>query len=157
MGILTYIKLAGVILLASAIGAAYWYFNWSQAEIARLRGNAIKLELAIAQSEAAIKALKESEKQVLIRSEVVNTQFQAARTETTVLKKKLAKHDLGYLASQKPRLVKKIINKGSHDVSRCMEIMSGSPLTQDELLANRKSQINSSCSDLANPNYKAKP
>jgi len=34
-----------------------------------------------------------------------------------------------------------------------MEIASGSPLTEEELAATKKSQTNTECPRLANPNY----
>ena len=49
------------------------------------------------------------------------------------LSKKLGKHDIGELAEKKPGLVEKIINKASDSAARCMEIASGSPLTEEEL------------------------
>ena len=49
------------------------------------------------------------------------------------LSDRLGKHDLGNLAENKPGLVEKIINKASDSAARCMEIASGSPLTEEEL------------------------
>ena len=39
------------------------------------------------------------------------------------------------------------------NANRCMEIASGSPLTEEELAATKKSQTNTECPRLANPNY----
>jgi hypothetical protein len=64
------------------------------------------------------------------------------------------RRDIGKLADAKPKLLEKIVNKGSDDFKRCIEIASGAPLTKDELDAIKPSQINSSCPELANPNYK---
>ena len=46
---------------------------------------------------------------------------------------RLGKHDIGNLAENKPGLVEKIINKASDSAARCVEIASGSPLTEEEL------------------------
>ena len=61
--------------------------------------------------------------------------------------------DFGKLANEKPKLVEKIINKGSLRAGRCIEIAGGSPLTEKELLATKKSEINTECPSIANPNY----
>ena len=66
---------------------------------------------------------------------------------------KLQRHDLGQLAYNKPGLVVKIINKASNNANRCIAIATGSPLTEDEINAVKKSQINGECPSLANPNY----
>jgi hypothetical protein len=154
MGILSYIKIGAVILLLSAIGAAYWYFNWSQKEMQVLRENAVKLEMALVQSEAAVKALQDSMREAVARFNATNQKFQEARENNIVLRDKLGKHELGALAEAKPGLVQNLVNRGSANVARCFEILSGSPLTESERAATKRSQINTSCPDIANPNFK---
>ena len=60
----------------------------------------------------------------------VNKKLQADKDN---LSNRLNKHDIGNLAENKPGLVEKIINKASDSAVRCMEIASGSPLTEEEL------------------------
>jgi hypothetical protein len=153
MGLLSYIKIGGFVILLAAIGGAYWYFNWSQKEMQTLRENNTKLELAIAESEAAIAALRDSMREAVARFNATNQKFQEARENNIILRDRLGKHELGALAEAKPGLVENIINRGSANVGRCFEILSGSPLTESERAATKKSQINSSCPDIANPNY----
>ena len=62
--------------------------------------------------------------------EEVNAKLQADRD---ALNKRLGKHDIGNLAENKPGLVEKIINKASDSAARCVEIASGSQLTEEEL------------------------
>ncbi len=57
------------------------------------------------------------------------------------------------LALEKPKLIEKIVNRGSERATRCVEIAGGSPLTEKELLATKKSEINTECPSIANPNY----
>ena len=66
----------------------------------------------------------------LKKVEELNNKLQADRDS---LNKRLGKHDIGNLAENKPGLVEKIINKASDSAVRCMEIASGSPLTEEEL------------------------
>jgi hypothetical protein len=61
--------------------------------------------------------------------------------------------DLGDLATKKPKPIERIINKGSAQALRCVEIAMGSPLTEKEKNATKKSEINSQCPSIANPNY----
>jgi hypothetical protein len=63
------------------------------------------------------------------------------------------KRDIGSLAEQKPALMAKVINRGTKNAMRCMEIAMGSSLTEKEKNATKKSQINPECSDIANPSY----
>ena len=68
------------------------------------------------------------------------------------LANKLGRHELDILAENKPGLVVRIINRASKNELRCFEIQTGSPLTEDELAATKKSQSNGECPELANPN-----
>jgi hypothetical protein len=145
------------VLLLSAIGGAVWYYKWSQKEIEVLRANNEKLELAVKLNEEAIDSLELDAKKAAKNYTTVNKQYQAARKENNALRIKLSKFDIAYLASKKPGLVEKILNKGTADAERCFEILSGSPLTEAEIAATKKSQSNSFCPAIANPNYEVKP
>ena len=57
------------------------------------------------------------------------------------------------LALKKSSLIERVINKATANAMRCNEIAMGSPLTEDERNATKKSQINPECPSLANPNY----
>ena len=64
----------------------------------------------------------------------------------------LGERDIGTLGVAKPRPVGKIITKGTQNVFRCFEIVSGAPLTEKETNAEKPSQLNTSCPSVANPN-----
>jgi hypothetical protein len=49
----------------------------------------------------------------------------------------------------------RIINKGSANATRCIEIASGAELTENEKNATKKSEINPECPSIANPSYVA--
>ena len=61
--------------------------------------------------------------------------------------------DIGKLAIQKTKVIERIINKGSIAATRCVEIAGGAPLTELEIKATKKSEINRECPSIANPNY----
>ena len=61
--------------------------------------------------------------------------------------------DIGKTAIAKDKVIQRIINKASAAALRCVEISSGSPLTEKELNATKKSEINRECPSIANPNY----
>jgi hypothetical protein len=49
---------------------------------------------------------------------------------------------------KRPDLAEKAINNATAKVLRCFELLSGSPLTKQELLANTAQEFNSECPDL---------
>ena len=63
------------------------------------------------------------------------------------------KRDVGKLAIERSQSVERVINKGSSEATRCVELDSGAERTEEELKATRKSQINTMCPSLANPNF----
>ena len=61
--------------------------------------------------------------------------------------------DFGKLSIEKTEVMERIINKGGEAAKRCIEIASGAELTEQEINATKKSEINRECPSIANPNY----
>ena len=119
-------------MLAGA-GGGYMYVKKLQKDNATLKVNQIKLEIAVEENNKVIEQQTKDLKKIrttLSELDEVNKKLQADRDN---LNKRLSKHDIGNLAENKPGLVEKIINKASDSAVRCMEIASGSPLTEEEL------------------------
>ena len=96
-------------------------------------GNQIKLESAVEDQKAVIESQAEDFKKIrstLTRIEQENNKLKKDKQD---LSKRLGKHDIGNLAENKPGLVERIINGASKSAARCVEIASGSPLTEEEL------------------------
>ena len=127
------IRLALILILLASAGGGYWYVQKLQKDNAILKENQIKLETAVADNNAVIEQQTKDLKKIrttLKEVEEVNAKLEADRD---ALNKRLGKHDIGNLAENKPGLVEKIINKASDSAARCVEIASGSPLTEEEL------------------------
>ena len=127
------LKIGLVLVMLAAAGGGYLYVNKLQKDNAVLKTNQIKLETAVQESNQVIEQQTKDLKKIrstLKKVEEVNAKLQADRD---ALNKRLGKHDIGNLAENKPGLVEKIINKASDSAARCMEIASGSPLTEEEL------------------------
>ena len=127
------IKIILALVLLAGAGGGYLYVNKLQKDNAILKTNQIKLETAVAESNQVIEQQSKDLKKIrstLKEVEELNDRLQADKDS---LNKRLGKHDIGNLAENKPGLVEKIINKASDSAARCMEIASGSPLTEEEL------------------------
>jgi len=145
--------IGGAILVAIAFGS-WKYYTYTQNQIQVYRTNAALAEQNHQQAETALKEVQASIEKMRTEFEVTQKKFQDASKRVEILEQKLSEHDLGFLAESKPSLVEIIIDKATQDVLRCFEIESGSPLTQEEIDATKPSQINNSCPDIANPNYR---
>ena len=127
------LRIALIVILLAGAGGGYLYVNKLQKDNAILKTNAIKLESAVDNQKAVIEQQTQDLKKIrstLKEIEEVNAKLQEDRD---ALNKRLGKHDIGNLAENKPGLVEKIINKASDSAARCVEIASGSPLTDEEL------------------------
>ena len=127
------LKIGLVLVMLAGAGGGYLYVNKLQKDNAILKTNQVKLETAVQESNQDIEQQTKDLKQIrstLKKVEEVNAKLQKDRD---ALNNRLGKHDIGNLAENKPGLVEKIINKASDSAARCMEIASGSPLTEEEL------------------------
>ena len=126
-------RLVMVIALIGSLAGAGFYVNKLRSDNAILKANQIKLESAVEDQKAVIESQAEDFKKIrstLTKLEVENAKLQKDKQD---LSKRLGKHDIGNLAENKPKLVEKIINGASKSAARCVEIASGSPLTEEEL------------------------
>jgi len=122
-----------VLVMMAGAGGGYLYVQKLQKDNATLKSNQIKLESAVEDQKAVIESQAEDFKK--IRNTLDKLEIEKAKLEKDKqdLSKRLGKHDIGNLAENKPGLVERIINGASSSASRCVEIASGSPLTEEEL------------------------
>ena len=127
------LKIGLVLVLLAGAGGGYLYVQKLQKDNATLKSNQIKLESAVEDQKQVIEQQAEDFRKIrntLDKLEEVNKKLEQDKAD---LNKRLGKHDIGNLAENKPKLVEKIINGASKSAARCVEIASGSPLTEEEL------------------------
>tara|TARA_B100000700_G_scaffold139646_1_gene155723 strand:- start:8499 stop:8984 length:486 start_codon:yes stop_codon:yes gene_type:complete len=157
------LKLAAMmaVLMVAMGGLGYWYYTDTQEKMRIYAENQAKLEGAVQQQKQVIAQTKAD----LKRSSELTKKVQAdlARSRQTVelmdkkfnkVSKLLGARDIGKMSAAKPKVLERIINKGSKDTLRCFEILSGVPLKEKEVNADRKSQANRTCPGVANPNIR---
>ena len=127
------IKLVLAIIVMIGAGGGYLYVNKLQKDNATLKTNQIKLESAVEDNNKVIEQQIEDINKIRNTLEIVEEEKKKLEKDKDYLNKRLGKHDIGNLAENKPGLVEKIINKASKNAQRCVEIASGSPLTEEEL------------------------
>jgi len=127
------IKLLMVLIMMAGAGGGYLYVKKLQKDNAILKVNQIKLETAVEDNNKVIEQQTADLKKIRSTLEVIDEKNRKLQEDKDKLSDRLGKHDIGNLAEKKPGLVEKIINKASDSAVRCMEIASGSPLTEEEL------------------------
>ena len=142
-------------IIASALIGAGVYVMKLRSDNAILKANQIKLESAVAEQQQLITQQKEDFKEIMAANKKMNELVGALKKDLDDLDKRFNKNnrDFGKLALEKTNAIERIINKGSEAAARCIEIASGAELTEQEINATKKSEINRECPSIANPNY----
>jgi len=149
------IKIVMVALLITGIAGAGMYVMKLRSDNAILKANQMKLEEAVSSQKELIANQKKDFQEILDANNKMNELVSVLKKDLDDLDKRFNKknRDVGKLAIAKTESIERITNKGSANATRCIEIASGSPLTEEEKNATKKSQINSECPSIANPNY----
>ena len=137
------------------ISGAGIYVMKLRSDNAILKANQVLLEQSIESQKQVIEKQKQDFNKILEANKKMNTLVNNLQKDIDALDKRFNKgaRDFGKIAKEKLKLVENLINKGSERATRCVEIAGGSPLTEKELLATKKSEINTECPSIANPNY----
>lgn len=146
------VKAIVALVMTLVIAGGLWYVTGLRADLAMSEMNNKKLEEGIASQQAVIEQMKADVKQI----QEINADLQAQNTklkeDSDKLAKKFDKRDFGVLANAKPKLVERLVNRGTVNAMRCLEIASGSPLNKKEQDATSPTKANSECPSLINPN-----
>ena len=151
------LRIAIIVIVITGIAGAGMYVMKLRSDNAILQANQIKLELAVEDQKQLIQNQKKDFKDILDANKKMNALVTALKNDLDDLDKRFNKknRDIGKLAIQKPKPIERIINKGSANATRCIEIASGAELTENEKNATKKSEINPECPSISNPKYVA--
>jgi len=127
------LKIGLVLVMMAGAGGGYLYVQKLQKDNATLKSNQIKLESAVEDQKNVIESQAADFKKIRGTLDKLETENAKLKKDKDSLAKRLGKHDIGNLAENKPGLVERIINGASKSATRCAEIASGSPLTEEEL------------------------
>ena len=154
------IRIGLILVVIAGAGGGFMYVKNLQKNLAISEANNAKLEQSVESQKAVITQMKaDFEAQAKINKKLTELN-ETLKKEYAALDQRFNKingqgevRDIGKLAEERTKAVERIINKGTVNAQRCVEIAMGSPLTEKEINATKKSQINSECPSLANPNY----
>ena len=149
------LRMIFTLLVIAGIAGAGMYVVKLRADNVILKANQIQLEQSIKSQAKVLAQQKQDFKEIMEANKEMNILVKNLQQDLRSLDKRFNKkdRDVGKLATKKPSLVEKIINNASDRAKRCVEIASGAPLTEAEINATKKSEINPECPALANPNY----
>ena len=154
------VRMIAVLAIVLVSAAGLWYVTGLRADLAVSQDNARKLNDAVEKQEAAISQMRQEQQQIRDANNQLNTTIQLQNKDLSNLQDRFTqnaageKRDFAKTAAAKPEALERAVNRGTVNALRCLEIASGSPLTEKELAASKPSEINRECPAIANPNYK---
>ena len=149
------IKIIFSVLIISSIAGAGMYVMKLRSDNAILKANQLELEKSIQSQTELIQQQKVDFEAIMESNKKLNVLVQTFKKDLDDLDKRFnkKKRDVGKLAIERSKSVERVINKGSAEAKRCVELASGAERTEEELKATRRSMINTMCPSLANPKY----
>ena len=149
------LRMIFTLLMIAGIAGAGMYVVKLRADNVILKANQIQLEQSIKSQAKVLAQQKQDFKEIMEANKEMNILVKNLQQDLRSLDKRFNKkdRDVGKIAEKRPSLVEKIINSASERAKRCVEIASGAKLTEQEINATKKSEINPECPALANPNY----
>ena len=150
-----YAKMAITLVMIIGVGGAIAYVYKLRADNAVLKANNMVLEQSVESQKKVIEQQKKDFETILETNKKLTTLSNNLQKELNDLDKRFTKQgrDIGKTAIAKDKAIQRIINKATANALRCVEISSGATLTEKELSASKKSEINTECPSIANPNY----
>jgi hypothetical protein len=121
------VKMVMVGVLVAAIAGAGIYVMKLQRDNAILKENQIKLEASVESQKKVIAQQAEDFGKILAANQKMNNLVNALKKDINDLDKRFNKggRDFGKVAKEKPKVIERIINKGSDNALRCLEIAMG--------------------------------
>ena len=155
-GLFGQVKMVFTIIMLLGVAGAGAYVLKLRGDNAILKGNQVNMEQALETQTKFIEDQKRDFEAILKANQEVNKLVGTLKKDIDDLDKRFNKgtRDLGKTAMERPEALERIVNKASDKALRCVEIAGGAKLTDAEIKATKKSEINSECPAIANPNYK---
>ena len=154
------IKAIVALIIVLIVAAGGYFLINLKADLAIAQENSRKLEEGVRLQNEAMAQMRADQEKIKELNNELNTTIKLQNKDMENLKDRFTtgangeKRDFGKAAAKKPASLERAVNRGTVNALRCLEIASGSPLTDAEKNATKPSEINRECPSLANPNYK---
>ena len=149
------LRMIMTVVIVAGLAGGVIYVNKLRSDNAILKANQLKLEASVESQKQVIAKQKEDFQAIMKANKELGVLINNLKKDLQDLDKRFTKknRDIGKLAIERSKAIERIINSASDKAARCIEIASGSTLTEEEINATLKSQINTECPSIANPNY----
>jgi ABC-type bacteriocin/lantibiotic exporter with double-glycine peptidase domain len=155
IGILPAIRMLLVVVVVAIIAGGLWYVINIKADLATSEANNRQLVEATREQNMLIEQMKQDVAAIQQANADLQQQNERQRRDVETLNSKFSKRDFGALAAEKPEVVERLVNRGSKNALRCMELAAGAPLNELEKAAKTPMEANRECPSLIDSDYTA--
>jgi hypothetical protein len=132
-----------------------WYITNLKADLAVSEMNAKTLKDAAEQQNQLIEKMQADIAQIQTINKDLLDQNEKQKKDVETLSRKFDKRDFGVFVANQTEKAEQLINRGTKNAMRCLELASGAPLTEEEKKAKSPTEANRECPNLINNNYSA--
>jgi len=155
MPIFAIIRLVIILVIVGVLAGGVWYVTNLKADLATSEANNRQLVEATREQNMLIEQMKQDVASIQQANAELQQQNEKQRRDVETLNSKFSKRDFGALAAEKPAVVERLVNRGSKNALRCMELASGAPLNEQEKAAKTPMEANRECPSLIDSDYTA--
>lgn len=145
------IKIAFVAIIALIVVGGLYHISNLKANLAIAEANTAKLEEGIQAQNNLINQMKADIENIQKMNKQLAEENEKQKKDTDALAKKFDQRDFGAFVAAQPVKALAIINRGTANALRCIELASGAPLNEKEKTAKTPTEANRECPSLINP------
>lgn len=153
MGIGAVIKSIVALIFLAVVAGGLYYISTMQASLAILEMNNKQLEDGVKKQQELIEQQRADIENIQKTNKQLAEQNEKQKKDVDNLSRKFSKSDIGERAIENPVLMEKLVNRGTVNALRCIELASGAPLNDKEKEAKTPIEANRECPSLINPSY----
>jgi ABC-type bacteriocin/lantibiotic exporter with double-glycine peptidase domain len=144
-----------IVVVVAIIAGGLWYVTNLKADLATSEANNRQLVEATREQNLLIEQMKVDVASIQKANAELQAQNEKQRQDVETLNSKFSKRDFGALAAEKPAVVERLVNRGTKNALRCMELAAGAPLNEAEKAAKTPMEANRECPSLIDSDYTA--
>ena len=147
------IKAISTLVVVLVVAGGLYYISDLKAALAISQINEQKLEDGIKAQNELLESMKKDILAIQQTNEDLRKQNEKQKQDVDALARKFDKRDFGVFALANVEKTQQLIERGVINALRCLELATGSPLTEAEKNAPTPIEANRECPALINPNY----
>jgi len=147
------IKIVAILIIVLVVAGGLYYITDLKAALVTSQMNEQKLTEGIEAQNRLLESMKADIAAIQKTNEELRKENEQQKKDVDALAKKFDKRDLGVFAIANTAKLQELIERGTRNALRCLELATGSPLTEEEKNAPTPLEANRECPALINPNY----